>query len=95
MRSKIRGEAVVLEVMPNRYLFVLLDGVDQLALRSFPQLTYTKSNEFGQWARSVQKHRNIGEVPREYYPMMVTFGTSMIRAVFAKPCQMNSPPNLD
>lgn len=38
VRSRISGEAVVLEVAPDRYLFVMLDGVEKLALKTFEQL---------------------------------------------------------
>lgn len=71
--SNLRGEAVVLEVAPGKYLFVLLSGVDQLAFSAFPQFPYERSSEFGRWARSIQRHRGSGVVPPEDYPMMVTF----------------------
>ena len=45
--SNLRGEAVVLEVAPGKYLFVLLSGVDQLAFSAFPQFPYERSSEFG------------------------------------------------
>ncbi|MEL6684317.1 MAG: hypothetical protein AAFN63_04800 [Pseudomonadota bacterium] len=73
VQSSLRGEAVALEVTPGRYLFVLLDGQDQLALRAFPQFTYQRDGEFRQWARSIERHRGSGELPPEYYPTMVTF----------------------
>lgn len=71
--SHIRGEAVVVEVAPDRYLFVLLDGVDQLAHPTFPQFPYERPGEFRNWARAIERHRGIGVVPPEDYPMMVTF----------------------
>ena len=73
VQSSIHGEAVALEITPGRYLFVLLGGQGQLALRTFPQFTYRSDEEFRQWARSIERHRGTGEVPPEYYPMMVTF----------------------
>ncbi len=73
VKSKLRGEAVVLEVTPGKYLFVLLDGVDDLAHFVFPQIPYEHSSEFGRWARQIAKHRGSGIVPREKYPLMVTF----------------------
>ena len=73
VQSGLQGEAVVLEVKPGRFLFVLLDGVDQLALRSFPQFSYSRDDEFGDWASAIEAHRGVGEVPVEFFPMMVTF----------------------
>ncbi len=72
VQSSLTGEAVVVEVSPDQYLFVLLDGTDVLAQRAFPQFTYT-DDTFGEWARTIQEHREPGEVPLEHYPMMVTF----------------------
>jgi len=73
VRSRISGEAVVLEVAPDRYLFVMLDGVEKLALKTFEQLPYTYELGFKQWARSLQRYREVVAVPQENYPQMVTF----------------------
>src|SRR6056297_3444879 len=37
VRSELAGEAVVVEVLPGEYLFVLLKGVDDLAHSAFPE----------------------------------------------------------
>jgi len=73
IRSRISGEAVVLEVAPDRYLFVMLDGVDKLARKTFKQFPYTYDLGFKQWARSVQRYRGEDVVPPDAYPQMVTF----------------------
>lgn len=71
--SGVSGEAVVVEVTEGQYLFVLLDGVDDLAYAAFPQFPYERTSEFGTWARSIERHRGAGVVPPDEYPMMVTF----------------------
>ncbi|RBW46255.1 hypothetical protein DS901_00640 [Loktanella sp. D2R18] len=73
VRSDVRGEAVVVEVTPGKYLFVLLDGVEDLAYQTFTQFPYTRGSEFDRWARSIERHRGSAEVPQDAYPMMVTF----------------------
>jgi hypothetical protein len=74
VRSDVRGEAVVVEVAPGKYLFVLLDGMGDLARVSFTeQFPSPRSGEFDRWARSIERHRGSAEVPKDAYPMMVTF----------------------
>jgi hypothetical protein len=73
VRSDVMGEAVVVEVAPGRYLFVLLDGMEDLAYHTFTQFPYTRSGEFSRWARSIERHRGSAEVPQDAFPMMVTF----------------------
>tara|TARA_R110002167_G_scaffold366427_1_gene596649 strand:- start:28808 stop:29344 length:537 start_codon:yes stop_codon:yes gene_type:complete len=73
IRSRISGEAVVLEVAPDRYLFVMLDGVEKLARKTFKQFPYTYDLGFKQWARSVKRYRGEDVVPPDAYPQMVTF----------------------
>ncbi len=73
VRSDVRGEAVVVEVAPGKYLFVLLDGVESLAYHTFTQFPYTRGSEFNRWARSIERYRGSAEVPQDAYPMMVTF----------------------
>ncbi|MCG3269236.1 hypothetical protein [Yoonia sp. I 8.24] len=73
VRSDVRGEAVVVEVAPGKYLFVLLDGVESLAYHTFTQFPYTRGSEFDRWARSIERHRGSAEVPQDAYPMMVAF----------------------
>ena len=70
--STLQGEAITLEVTDERYLFVLIEDMDQLAIRSFTQFTYS-SGGFGRWARTIANHRGTTDVPAEHYPMMVTF----------------------
>jgi hypothetical protein len=74
VRSDVRGEAVVVEVAPGKYLFVLLDGMGDLARVSFTeQFPSLRSGEFDHWARSIERHRGTAAVPRDAYPMMVSF----------------------
>lgn len=74
VRSELSGEAVVVEVLPGEYLFVLLKGQDDLAYWAFKDvITYRRSSEFRRWARQIARHREPGIVPPEEYPMMVTF----------------------
>jgi hypothetical protein len=74
VRSDVRGEAVVVEVAPGEYLFVLLDDMESLAYHTFTQFPYTRDSEFDSWARSIERHRGSAEVPQDAYPTMVTFG---------------------
>jgi len=71
VRSELAGEAVVVEVLPGEYLFVLLKGVDHLAAHTFPE--FDGIRDFGDWARAIQEHEGVGIVPPEKYPMMVMF----------------------
>ena len=63
----------MLEVSAGQYLFVLMDGLDQLPFSAFPEIPYERSSEFPRWARNMARHRGVGVVPPEDYPMMVTF----------------------
>ena len=73
-RSELAGEAVVVEVLPGEYLFVLLKGVDDLAFRAFEDvIPYRRGSEFARWARQIARHREPGIVPPANYPMMVMF----------------------
>ena len=71
VQSRLEGEAVVLEVQPGKFLFVLLAGVDHLAAHTFPE--FDGIRDFGDWARAIQEHEGVGIVPPEKYPMMVMF----------------------
>jgi len=73
VRSSLQGEAVVLEVKPGSFLFVLLDGVDQLAFRAFPQIELSQADDIADWASAIENHQDVGEVPADFYPMIVTF----------------------
>ncbi len=74
VQSELAGEAVVVEVLPGKYLFVLLKGVDNLAFRAFEDvIPYRRGSEFARWARQIARHREPGIVPPANYPMMVMF----------------------
>jgi len=71
-RFDFRGEAIALEITPGNYLFVLLNNTDNLPHKAFPQFI-NRSGRLGEWAGSIQEHREVGLVPNSDYPMMVTF----------------------
>jgi len=66
-----RGEAVVLEVMPGKYLFALLKGQTHLAQKVFK--VTGRGIKFKDWARTLSRLRGVSDVPEEHYPLMVTF----------------------
>jgi hypothetical protein len=61
------GEAVVLEVAPGRYLFALLGKPDAFA-------TFFPGAAPAEVADRLEQLRETREVPRDQYPMLVTFG---------------------
>ena len=63
----VRGEAVVVEVAPGRYLFALLHGMPTAFPVFFPGKAPVKM------ASRLDGLREIREVPPELYPLMVTF----------------------
>ncbi len=70
---RFKGEAVVLELKPGRYLFVLLNNFHELDRWVFDERAGFPS-EFEKWAAKMEKSVGMKlEVPREYYPLLVTF----------------------
>ncbi|MCB1420406.1 MAG: hypothetical protein KDJ74_15925 [Notoacmeibacter sp.] len=72
---RIKGEAVVLEVAPGRYLFALLSQSGHTALRLFsnwdaydPRKGPLPAGEVAAAPRNQPK-----ELPRDHFPMLVTF----------------------
>jgi len=68
--SQVRGEATVVEVVPGRYLFALLEGAQSLAQKIFPE---TKKHGVKVFGPILQATRKTATVPRTQYPMLVTF----------------------
>jgi hypothetical protein len=64
---ELRGEAVVLEVSPGRYLFVLLNDLPDATTVFFPGLWH------GDAAPQLPDLRETRDVPRKHYPLLVTF----------------------
>lgn len=74
--SQTWGEAVVLRLGDDRYLFVLLEeSLSGLARYTFPEIKQEPvSGGYSRWARAVSRHRGVvGVVPRDKYPIMATF----------------------
>ena len=70
---RFRGEAVVLELKPGRYLFVLLNNFHELSRLVFDERAGFPS-DFEKWAAKMEKSVGMKlEVPRQYYPLLVTF----------------------
>ena len=76
IRTTLHGEAVVLEVMPGRYLFVLLDGAETWAMRAFRlnQISAKDRTNRAVLARLRDLPLDVGaDLPPDAYPMFVTF----------------------
>ena len=69
--AKVTGEAVVVEVSTGKYLFVLLDGMNDLAWRVFDNDGKSNVQRMGPL---LEKTRAVRDVPFSMSPMMVTFG---------------------
>ncbi|RWC64201.1 hypothetical protein [Mesorhizobium sp.] len=71
--SSYNGEATVVEVLPGRYLFALLgEGTRYVALRAFAkEIGGTSITPTG--FAAVSRVRGTEEIPRKYYPLLVTF----------------------
>jgi hypothetical protein len=67
-----KGEAVILEVKPNKYLFVLMeDKTAYLAHFAFPRLS--ANDDPDDFYAALVATRDVGDVPPKRYPLMVTF----------------------
>ena len=72
----LKGEAVVLEMAPAKYLFVLLKGYSEAtAIEVFanPPLISEHPTEYTRVLDRLPKIRETRVLPRELYPMFVTF----------------------
>jgi hypothetical protein len=77
-RGSLRGEATVVEVAPNKYLFALLDEKTQeLAFQTFFPLDPKFEGGWNQPSKEKTKilksQQGSRIVPEDYYPMLVTF----------------------
>lgn len=67
----VAGEASFVEIAPGRYLFALLDnGTEQI-----PYYTFFSANDKDRerQAAALETMRGVRDVPRERYPLLVTF----------------------
>ena len=72
----LKGEAVVLEMEPQKYLFVLLKGYSEAtAIEVFanPPLKSEHPTEYTRVLDRLPKIRETRVLPRDLYPMFVTF----------------------
>lgn len=77
-RSSIKGEAVVVEVLPGKYLFALISGANTLAQKVFaPELGLDRRPvdmpDLETWAEQLSQMRSRKTVPLDSYPLLVTF----------------------
>lgn len=72
VRSQIRGEAVVVEIAPGRYLFALLGGADHWV---YPAFGLGQGLSYEESMRKLMKvdHDTPSPLPVKDYPLMVTF----------------------
>jgi hypothetical protein len=68
---KIEGEATMVEVAPGKYLFALLGGSEEQAMRTFPGNPGDSSG--ADW-KVIESLRESRPLPRDAWPMLVTFG---------------------
>ena len=71
-QTRFSGEAVVLEVSPGRYLFVLLTNFSSLSRMTF-HYSQGYPRDFVRWTKAMEDLRARRDVPRNNYPLMVTF----------------------
>jgi hypothetical protein len=71
--SRMEGEATVLEVLPGKYLFVLL-GEDTQSLARRAWFGYNSALSPDEKYSALVKLRESKVLPPKLYPMMVTFG---------------------
>ncbi len=84
----VKGEAVVVEVAPGKYVFALLSGSKQTPHEylaeltwagSYPEATftsaepYTPEKKWGPVYAAIQKMKDARDIPAQYRPMLVTF----------------------
>lgn len=86
--STVTGEATVVEIMPGKYLFALLNNdTDALAVQTFEkQIPHDSSQKT---YSALQDLRATADVPTKLYPMLVTFGN------VADPASVKDASNLE
>jgi hypothetical protein len=67
----LQGEATVVEVAPGKYLFALLEGAQEIAVRTF--YDRLPKNDALAMQQAVSELREERDVPQDRYPMLVTF----------------------
>ena len=67
----LQGEATVVEVAPGKYLFALLEGAQEIAVRTF--YDRLPKNDGLAMQQAISELREAREIPLDYYPMLVTF----------------------
>lgn len=73
----LKGEAVTLQLAPNRYLFAVLKGYSaETAVRVFadPPLQTDNRREYMPALNRISSVRETRELPASQYPLLVTFG---------------------
>lgn len=73
VRTELQGEAVVMEVAPGRYLFWLLDGVEELTFRQFGEPTTRRAGNFPSWVERVKAQEGNRFEITDWSPLLVTF----------------------
>lgn len=73
-----RGEAVVLELLPGKYLFALVDDLTFMAAEVFAEELGRKNKPglrptFEEWAEKLSTMRGTRAIPEKHYPLLVTF----------------------
>ena len=71
VHTSLRGEATTVEVAPGKYLFALLQGRENLAVKAFPEIVAGK--DFKQFAKAFANLREKRDLPTALIPMLVTF----------------------
>lgn len=70
----LKGEAVTLELAPNRYLFILLNGYSaETAIQLFGELKTFGRNEYSATLDRISSTRETIDLPHDKYPLLVTF----------------------
>lgn len=77
VKTSVRGEAVVVEVLPGRYLFALLDGANAWATHAFDLVDQPDAKDRTNSA-AMAKLRSLpldtpNNLPTNAYPLLVTF----------------------
>ena len=71
IQRALQGEATVVEVAPGKYLFALLGGAHEIAVRTF--YDRLPKNDGLAMQQAISELREARDVPRDYYPLLVTF----------------------
>lgn len=72
--SSYSGEATVVEVAPGRYLFALIGEKSKyIAQYTFHEQFGTSRADYQKLLPEIEKFRGTADVPRDRYPLLVTF----------------------